>query len=172
MSPVPNARYNLVGTPEGHPLYQTPDITWLVHQKGVSCTDGVPLSIRYTERPSADDYDITDALRKNYAAALPSFRTPYMEFFLGLDLSASLSGITCPVMALNGTKDTQVQCDRNIAALEAGLPSNSRSVIRAEDGLNHLFQHCVTGEVSEYKNIEETFSPEVISRMISWLKAL
>ena len=122
--------------------------------------------------PSADNYDITDALRKNYAAALPSFRTPYMEFFLGLDLSASLSGITCPVMALNGTKDTQVQCDRNIAALEAGLPSNSRSVIRAEDGLNHIFQHCVTGEVSEYKNIEETFSPEVLSEMIAWIKTL
>ena len=122
--------------------------------------------------PSSDNYDITDALRKNYAAALPSFRTPYMEFFLGLDLSASLSGITCPVMALNGTKDTQVQCDRNIAALEAGLPSNSRSVIRAEDGLNHLFQHCVTGEVSEYKSIEETFSPEVLSEMIAWIKTL
>ena len=122
--------------------------------------------------PSADNYDITDALRKNYAAALPSFRTPYMEFFLGLDLSARLSGITCPVMALNGTKDTQVQCDRNIAALEAGLPSNSRSVIRAEDGLNHLFQHCVTGEVSEYKNIEETFSPKVLSEMIAWIKTL
>ena len=122
--------------------------------------------------PSADNYDITDALRKNYAAALPSFRTPYMEFFLGLDLSASLSGITCPVMALNGSKDTQVQCDRNIAALEAGLPSNSRSVIRAEDGLNHLFQHCVTGEVSEYKSIEETFSPEVLSEMIAWIKTL
>ena len=122
--------------------------------------------------PSADNYDITDALRKNYAAALPSLRTPYMEFFLGLDLSASLSGITCPVMALNGTKDTQVQCDRNIAALKAGLPSNSRSVIRAEDGLNHLFQHCVTGEVSEYKNIEETFSPEVLSEMIAWIKTL
>lgn len=122
--------------------------------------------------PSADNYDITDALRKNYAAALPSFRTPYMEFFLGLDLSASLSGITCPVMALNGTKDTQVQCDRNIAALEAGLPSNSRSVIRAEDGLNHLFQHCVTGEFSEYKEIEETFSPKVLSEMIAWIKTL
>ena len=122
--------------------------------------------------PSADDYDITDALRKNYAAALPSFRTPYMEFFLGLDLSASLSGITCPVMALNGAKDTQVQCDRDIAVLKAGLPSNSRSVIRAEDGLNHLFQHCVTGEVSEYKNIEETFSPEVLSEMIAWIKTL
>ena len=95
-----------------------------------------------------------------------------MEFFLGLDLSASLSGITCPVMALNGAKDTQVQCDRDIAVLKAGLPSNSRSVIRAEDGLNHLFQHCVTGEVSEYKNIEETFSPEVLSEMIAWIKTL
>lgn len=122
--------------------------------------------------PSADDYDITDALRKNYDAALPSFRTPYMEFFLGLDLSANLSGITCPVMALNGAKDTQVQCDRNIEALEAGLPSNSRSVIRAEDGLNHLFQHCVTGEFSEYKEIEETFSPKVLSEMIAWIKTL
>lgn len=52
------------------------------------------------------------------------------------------------------------------------MPSNSRSVIRAEDGLNHLFQHCVTGEVSEYKNIEETFSPEVLSEMIAWIKTL
>ena len=122
--------------------------------------------------PSADNYDITDALRKNYAAALPSFRTPYMEFFLGLDLSASLSGITCPVMALNGTKDTQVQCDRNMEALKASLPSGGKNVIRAEDGLNHLFQHCVTGEFSEYKEIEETFSSEVLSEMITWIKAL
>lgn len=122
--------------------------------------------------PSADNYDITDALRKNYAAALPSLRTPYMEFFLGLDLSASLSGITCPVMALNGTKDTQVQCDRNMEALKASLPSGGKNVIRAEDGLNHLFQHCVTGEFSEYKEIEETFSSEVLSEMITWIKAL
>ena len=75
-------------------------------------------------------------------------------------------------MVPNGTKDTQVQCDRNIAVLKACLPSNSRSVIRAEDGLNHLFQHCVTGEVSEYKNIEETFSPEVLSEMTEWIKSL
>ncbi|MDY3835068.1 MAG: alpha/beta fold hydrolase [Candidatus Cryptobacteroides sp.] len=122
--------------------------------------------------PSADNYDITDALRKNYAAALPSFRTPYMEFFLGLDLSASLSGITCPVMALNGTKDTQVQCDRNMKALKAALPSGGKNIIHVEEGLNHLFQHCVTGEFSEYKEIEETFSPKVLSEMIAWIKTL
>ena len=122
--------------------------------------------------PSVDDYNLPEGLKQNYQAALAQFRTPYMEYFVGLDMSSKLSGITCPVMALNGTKDTQVQCDRNMEALKAGLPANGKNVIKAEDGLNHLFQHCVTGEFSEYKEIEETFSPEVLSEMISWIKAL
>ena len=122
--------------------------------------------------PSVDDYNLPDGLKQNYQAALSQFRTPYMEYFIGLDMSSRLSGITCPVMALNGTKDTQVQCDRNVTALKVGLPSNGKSVIKAEEGLNHLFQHCVTGEFSEYKEIEETFSPEVLSEMITWIKAL
>ena len=122
--------------------------------------------------PSADGYSLSEGLKQNYQTALSQFRTPYMEYFLNLDLSARLSGITCPVMALNGTKDTQVWCDRNMAALRAGLPSGGKNVIRAEEGLNHLFQHCFTGEFSEYKQIEETFSPEVLSEMIAWIKVL
>jgi len=73
-------------------------------------------------------------------------------------------------MALNGTKDIQVDCRTNLAALRKGL--GETNVIKAEDGLNHLFQHCTTGEVSEYKQIEETFSPAVIEEMIAWIKAL
>ncbi len=122
--------------------------------------------------PSADGYGLSDGLKQNYQAALGQFSTPYMEYFLSLDLSQRLSGITCPVMALGGTKDTQVQCDRNMAALKAGLPSGGKNLVRAEDGLNHLFQHCVTGDFSEYKEIEETFSPEVLSEMIAWIQSL
>ncbi len=122
--------------------------------------------------PSPEDYTLPEGLRRNYQAVLSQSRTPYMEYFIGLDLSRKLSGVTCPVMALNGTKDTQVQCERNMEALRLGLPAGSRNVIRAEEGLNHLFQHCVTGEFSEYKEIEETFSPEVISEMVAWIKAL
>ena len=122
--------------------------------------------------PSADDYNLSDGLTQNYQAALAQFRTHYMEYFLGLDLSKRLSGITCPVMALNGTKDTQVQCVRNMEALKAGLPSGGKNLVRAEEGLNHLFQHCVTGDFSEYKEIEETFSPEVLSEMVVWIKSL
>ena len=95
-----------------------------------------------------------------------------MKYFISLDLSQRLSAATCPVMALNGTKDTQVQCDRNMKALKAALPSGGKNIIHAEEGLNHLFQHCVTGEFSEYKEIEETFSPKVLSEMIAWIKTL
>ncbi len=122
--------------------------------------------------PSAEDYELSDALKQNYSLAVKQLRTPYMEYFLELDISRSLSEVTCPVLALNGSKDTQVDCERNLAALREGLPADSRNLIRAEEGLNHLFQHCTTGEFSEYKEIEETFSPDVLSEMIAWIKAL
>lgn len=122
--------------------------------------------------PSASDYNLSDVLKQNYMAALSQFRTPYMEFFISLDQSQRISDITCPVMALNGTKDSQVQCGRNLDALKSSLPSGDKNLIKAETGLNHLFQHCATGAFSEYKEIEETFSPEVLSEMITWIKAL
>ena len=125
-----------------------------------------------TPFPSADAYALSDALRQNYLAASQQFSTPYMKYFIALDLSQRLSAVTCPVMALNGTKDTQVQCDRNMKALKAALPSGGKNIIHVEEGLNHLFQHCVTGEFSEYKEIEETFSPKVLSEMIAWIKTL
>ncbi len=122
--------------------------------------------------PSVDNYDLSDALRQNYAQVLNQFQSPYMKYFIGLDLSGSLAGITCPVMALNGTKDTQVQCERNLDVLKSGLSSGGKNLIKAEVGLNHLFQHCATGAFSEYKEIEEAISPEVLSEMIAWIKAL
>ena len=43
--------------------------------------------------------------------------------------------------------------------------------MRAFEGLNHLFQHCETGEVKEYGQIEETFSPEVLDALSAWIRA-
>jgi uncharacterized protein len=80
--------------------------------------------------------------------------------------------VTCPVLALNGTSDTQVECSENLSALQSGLPANPHTAIRPMEGLNHLFQHCATGETDEYGEIEETISPEVIAEMVSWVKSL
>jgi hypothetical protein len=37
------------------------------------------------------------------------------------------------------------------------------------DNLNHLFQPCETGAISEYGQIEETISPEVLEIMTEWI---
>ena len=37
------------------------------------------------------------------------------------------------------------------------------------DGLNHLFQKCETGAMSEYISIQETFNPEALSKIGDWI---
>ena len=36
--------------------------------------------------------------------------------------------------------------------------------------LNHLFQHCEKGTVTEYGEIEETLSVEVLEDVTAWIK--
>lgn len=119
--------------------------------------------------PDAARYDLPDALKQNYLAVLAQLRMPYMSSFVSLDMRPLLGNITCPVMALNGVKDIQVEHEANLGAIRNGLPANEKNVIEAIDGLNHLFQHCSTGATSEYRDIEETFAPEVLEKIINWL---
>ena len=120
--------------------------------------------------PSADKYDLPAALAQNYTAAVMQLQTPYLKYSLALDVRPLLGDITCPVLAFNGTKDTQVECESNLGALRNGLPANPKNSLEAVEGVNHLFQHCTTGATSEYRDIEETFAPEVLERMVQWLK--
>ena len=102
-------------------------------------------------------------------AALKQDQSPWMKYFLTIDTRPLLGRITCPVLALNGTLDMQVEHESNLGALRAGLPSNPKTRIEALEGLNHLFQHCKTGDATEYRSIEETFAPEALEIIIQWL---
>ena len=122
--------------------------------------------------PVADDYDLPEGLKQNYQAVLSQIQTPYMSDFLTLDTRPLHGNIKCPVLALNGTKDMQVDAVRNLEALRKGLPDNPKNQISAVEGVNHLFQNCETGSVNEYKEIEETFSPAVLEKIVSWLNEI
>jgi fermentation-respiration switch protein FrsA (DUF1100 family) len=76
-----------------------------------------------------------------------------------------------PVLALNGTLDLQVSAEQNLPAIEAALArsGNTDVTIQRLDRLNHLFQTADTGQVSEYGQIEETFSPEALAIISDWL---
>jgi len=100
--------------------------------------------------------------------------TPWFRYFLSYDPKNALTKITCPVLAMNGSKDLQVPPAENLAAIQKHLTKagNKEVTIKEFEGLNHLFQHSATGSPSEYITIEETFSPEVLDYMTQWLKKL
>ena len=129
-------------------------------------------SISGTAMPSTTQYNFPTSLAQNLAVVTKQLQTPYMKHFLALDSRPLLGNITCPVLALNGSKDTQVDSESNLGALRSGLQKNAKNKLEAIEGVNHLFQHCKTGMATEYGNIEETIAPEVLEKIVSWLSNL
>jgi pimeloyl-ACP methyl ester carboxylesterase len=125
-----------------------------------------------TAMPSTTQYNLPTSLAQNLTVVTKQLQTPYMKQFLTLDSRPLLGNITCPVLALNGSKDTQVDSESNLGALRSGLQKNAKNKLEAIEGVNHLFQHCKTGMATEYGNIEETIAPEVLEKMVYWLSNL
>ena len=96
----------------------------------------------------------------------------WYRFFIKYDPAPVLAQVKCPVLALNGDKDTQIAADENLNAIQKILhqAGNPNVTIKKFPDLNHLFQTAETGAVSEYGTIEETFSQEVLEVMLNWLK--
>lgn len=124
------------------------------------------------EPPSPAGRGLTPMLEQSFYGVMPQMQTPYLKGFITLDVRPMLDGIVCPVLALNGTKDQQVEPESNLGALREGLKGNPKATVKAMEGLNHLFQHSETGQMAEYRDIEETFAPEALDEIISWLGSL
>jgi hypothetical protein len=104
------------------------------------------------------------------AVGLESMTLPWTRFFLFYDPLPTLEKVSCPVLAMNGTKDLQVDANQNLTAIETLIAEygSDITIVRLE-GLNHLFQAATTGAVSEYGQIETTFEPEALSIMADWI---
>ena len=112
-------------------------------------------------------------------ASVKSQNSPWQDYFMDYDPAADISGIRCPALILNGDRDVQVEAAVNIPSIESNLPRTRRgkyvskyTEVKVYPGLNHLFQHCVTGQPFEYKDIEETVSPEVLEDISRWIAKL
>lgn len=116
------------------------------------------------------DDQVIDDFEKKYFA----FHTKWWKFFLVHDPAKDLEKLSIPVLALNGSKDIQVDPQTNLAAIEAALKkSKSKNYKTIElPGLNHLFQHCTKCTIDEYAELEETISPEVLSTISDWINGL
>ena len=83
------------------------------------------------------------------------------RYFLKFDPTPFLMEVTCPVLALGGTKDCQVLSGKNLRGIEKALKAggNHNCTLKELPGLHHMFQTAVTGAVSEYGKLEETLAP-------------
>jgi pimeloyl-ACP methyl ester carboxylesterase len=97
------------------------------------------------------------------------------DWFKGLlayDPAPVLRNVKCPVLAINGGKDVQVNARANLAGIRESLAEgrNRDVTIVQFPNLNHLFQTAETGSISEYGRIEETVAPVALQTIGDWVR--
>jgi uncharacterized protein len=97
--------------------------------------------------------------------------SPWFRFFLTYDPATALRKVTCPVLALNGSLDTQVPPRLNLPAIRKALEKGANQHFEVDElpGLNHLLQTAKTGAPAEYAEIEETMSPVALDKVSTWI---
>ena len=87
-----------------------------------------------------------------------------MRFFILYDPGPTLAQVTCPVLALFGELDIQVDPNENLPVMEYILSRAGHTdyLVHELPQLNHLFQTAETGAIEEYAQIEETFAPAAL----------
>lgn len=100
--------------------------------------------------------------------------SPWMYYFLKYDPTDAIVKTICPALLLNGSKDLQVIASQNLPAYEKIIAEHGKTnlTLREMPDLNHLFQHCETGSPTEYVEIEETISPEVLEAIVEFVKGI
>jgi len=112
--------------------------------------------------------------KENFERAAKTLLSPWFRFFVKYDPRPTIEQVTVPVLALNGGKDLQVPPFQNLPKIEEALKAGGNKNFKVVElpGLNHLFQPAKTGGVSEYGNIETTFSEDALKIMKDWILEL
>ncbi len=98
---------------------------------------------------------------------------PWFRYAVSLDPRVALRQVKCPVLAVNGTLDLQVDPEQNLPEIERALreAGNRDVTIQRLPGLNHLLQAAQTGATAEYGTIEETMNPAALALIRDWILA-
>jgi len=123
----------------------------------------------HTLEKSGVSFSDADTYAKGVVSAQRQKGTAWMRYFLDLDPSTFLGGISVPLLAVYADMDAQVIARYNAPKVQKMVSS---ATVKVYPGLNHLLQHCSTGLPTEYAQIEETISPEVLSCISEWILSL
>jgi hypothetical protein len=104
-------------------------------------------------------------------AQIQTMTSPWFRQFLDFDPKPLLEKVQCPVLALNGDRDLQVDAAENVPLLRTAFETakNQDFTVIEIEGVNHLFQTAQSGSPALYGAIEETIAPEVLTELRNWV---
>lgn len=126
----------------------------------------------YANKMTPEEQKMNKMTVMDKVAAIQNLCTPWFYELLKYQPKQSLKKIQCPVLAIGGTKDTQVEAKSNLPLMEKYLPKNPSHQFVTIESANHLLQICETGQLEEYAKIEQTISPEVLTIISEWLSKI
>ena len=104
-------------------------------------------------------------------ATIDQLTGDWLRVLLHYDAASTLAAIHVPVLALNGSLDSQVPSAPNLAAIQHALTKNPDVTVRQLPGLNHMFQTARSGAIVEISDINETFAPQALQLISDWINA-
>jgi fermentation-respiration switch protein FrsA (DUF1100 family) len=115
-------------------------------------------------------FNLNDAAK----ARIVALDSPWFRFFLQHDPAPALRDVKCHVLMINAAEDLQVDPALNLPIAEkiSANRTNGHFEVLLLPGLNHLFQECEDGSPAKYAQIEQTFSPLVLKKMVDWITNL
>lgn len=114
---------------------------------------------------------VPDASKREILRQADAMASRWYIDFIKYDPTTDLHAVKCPVYALGGSYDVQVEASTNLAAIRAQCGSKCVETNLYPD-LNHLFQQCQSGKDGmRYDKIDETISARVLEDITKWIKA-
>jgi hypothetical protein len=104
-------------------------------------------------------------------AQIQFMTSPWFRQFIDYDPEPVLEKLQCPVLALSGDRDLQVDSTENVPLLRkaSDASENKDFTVVKISGVNHLFQTAQSGSPALYGAIEETIAPEVLAAIGNWV---
>lgn len=105
-------------------------------------------------------------------ATLKVAHSPWFKFFIDYNPAKDMTKVRCPVLAIFGELDTQVDPVLNSKRMRTALDlgKNKDHAEHIFPKTNHLFQKAEIGSPSEYATLAKDFSPGVLDTLSQWIK--
>lgn len=134
---------------------------------GARIREGVQRGLSAEDRRELGDLDawIAGKVRENWTA--------WMRWYLSYDPQRTLASVKCPVLAVNGSLDMQVEARTNLAAIQSALAGARHPDFQIVElpKLDHLLQVTRTGAPSHYGRETSAIDSSVLETTATWIHA-